>query len=147
MVAEGSGPRLLFNRAFALTITAMVAVFFGRTLFGHGNPIFDELNRGSFRRAAHPLYGSKMGIDGAVYKLLFRRTSAFTISIMVGAVFFERMFDQTGNAIFEELNRGAEGRAKVRRMQARVLAELAEVELECEFAAHGSEGEEGRQHL
>ncbi|XP_035291559.1 cytochrome b-c1 complex subunit 9-like [Anguilla rostrata] len=47
-----------------------------------------------------------MAITGAVYNLLFRRTSTFAISIMVGAVVFERMFDQGGDAIFEEMNRG-----------------------------------------
>ncbi|XP_061117241.1 cytochrome b-c1 complex subunit 9 [Conger conger] len=47
-----------------------------------------------------------MAITGAVYNLLFRRTSTFAITIMVGAVFFERMFDQGGDAIFEEINRG-----------------------------------------
>ncbi|KAL4636101.1 cytochrome b-c1 complex subunit 9 [Arapaima gigas] len=35
-----------------------------------------------------------------------RRTSTFAISIMVGAVFFERAFDQGGDAIFEQINRG-----------------------------------------
>ncbi|KAM9541271.1 cytochrome b-c1 complex subunit 9 [Salvelinus alpinus] len=47
-----------------------------------------------------------MSLAKGVYNLLFRRTSTFAVTIMVGAVFFERMFDQGGDAIFEQLNRG-----------------------------------------
>ena len=47
-----------------------------------------------------------MALAKSVYNLLFRRTSTFAITIMVGAVVFERMFDQGGDAIFEQLNRG-----------------------------------------
>ncbi|KAL4609686.1 cytochrome b-c1 complex subunit 9 [Arapaima gigas] len=49
---------------------------------------------------------SNMALFGNVYKVLFRRTSTFAITIMVGAVVFERVFDQAGDALFEELNRG-----------------------------------------
>ncbi|KPP60290.1 cytochrome b-c1 complex subunit 9-like [Scleropages formosus] len=47
-----------------------------------------------------------MALSQTVYNLLFRRTSTFAITIMVGAVLFERVFDQAGNAVFEQLNRG-----------------------------------------
>ncbi|KAI5096374.1 cytochrome b-c1 complex subunit 9 [Silurus meridionalis] len=47
-----------------------------------------------------------MALVRNVYNLLFRRTSTFAITIMVGAVFFERVFDQGGDALFESLNRG-----------------------------------------
>lgn len=47
-----------------------------------------------------------MALVSAIYQNLFRRTSTFAITIMVGAVFFERIFDQGGDAIFEQLNRG-----------------------------------------
>ncbi|XP_062867700.1 cytochrome b-c1 complex subunit 9 [Trichomycterus rosablanca] len=47
-----------------------------------------------------------MALAGSVYNLLFRRTSTFTITIMVGAVLFERLFDQGGDALFDNLNRG-----------------------------------------
>lgn len=47
-----------------------------------------------------------MALAKSVYNLLFRRTSTFAITIMVGAVFFERLFDQGGDAIFEQMNRG-----------------------------------------
>ncbi|XP_070707072.1 cytochrome b-c1 complex subunit 9 [Pempheris klunzingeri] len=47
-----------------------------------------------------------MALVKSVYNLLFRRTSSFAITIMVGAVLFERLFDQGGDAIFEQLNRG-----------------------------------------
>ncbi|XP_056289271.1 cytochrome b-c1 complex subunit 9 [Pseudoliparis swirei] len=47
-----------------------------------------------------------MALVKTVYNLLFRRTSTFAITIMVGAVLFERVFDQGGDALFEEINRG-----------------------------------------
>ncbi|XP_041667380.1 cytochrome b-c1 complex subunit 9 [Cheilinus undulatus] len=47
-----------------------------------------------------------MALAKSVYNLLFRRTSTFAITIMVGAIFFERMFDQAGDALFEQMNRG-----------------------------------------
>lgn len=47
-----------------------------------------------------------MSLTKSVYHLLFRRTSTFAITIMVGAVFFERLFDHGGDAIFEHMNRG-----------------------------------------
>ncbi|CAL8405945.1 cytochrome b-c1 complex subunit 9 [Gadus morhua] len=47
-----------------------------------------------------------MALAKTVYSLLFRRTSTFAVTIIVGAVFFERIFDQGGDAVFEQLNRG-----------------------------------------
>ncbi|KAG9335076.1 hypothetical protein JZ751_005752 [Albula glossodonta] len=47
-----------------------------------------------------------MALTKSVYNLLFRRTSTFAITVMIGAVFFERMFDQAGNAMFDQLNHG-----------------------------------------
>ncbi|XP_043090172.1 cytochrome b-c1 complex subunit 9 [Puntigrus tetrazona] len=47
-----------------------------------------------------------MALGRSVYNLLFRRTSTFAITIMVGAVVFERVFDQAGDAVFENINRG-----------------------------------------
>ncbi|KAK3555923.1 hypothetical protein QTP86_029770, partial [Hemibagrus guttatus] len=47
-----------------------------------------------------------MALARNVYNLLFRRTSTFAITIMVGAVLFERVFDQGGDALFDSLNRG-----------------------------------------
>lgn len=47
-----------------------------------------------------------MALARSVYNLLFRRTSTFAITIMVGAVVFERVFDQAGEAVFENINRG-----------------------------------------
>ncbi|XP_077866316.1 cytochrome b-c1 complex subunit 9-like [Saccoglossus kowalevskii] len=41
-----------------------------------------------------------------VYNTIFRRSSAFALSILVGAVFFERAFDQGGTALFESMNKG-----------------------------------------
>ncbi|XP_025932392.1 cytochrome b-c1 complex subunit 9 [Apteryx rowi] len=41
-----------------------------------------------------------------VYSSLFRRTSTFALTIVLGAVVFERAFDQGADAIFEHLNQG-----------------------------------------
>ena len=41
-----------------------------------------------------------------VYNLLFRRTSTFALTILVGAVFFERAFDQGADALWDRMNRG-----------------------------------------
>ncbi|XP_056303158.1 cytochrome b-c1 complex subunit 9 [Danio aesculapii] len=47
-----------------------------------------------------------MALSKTVYNLLFRRSSTFAVTVVVGAVFFERVFDQGGNALFEGINRG-----------------------------------------
>ncbi|XP_062446270.1 cytochrome b-c1 complex subunit 9 [Rhea pennata] len=41
-----------------------------------------------------------------VYGAFFRRTSTFALTIVLGAVVFERAFDQGADAIFEHLNQG-----------------------------------------
>ncbi|MBN3304262.1 QCR9 protein, partial [Amia calva] len=47
-----------------------------------------------------------MALGRQIYNLLFKRTSTFTLTIVVAAVVFERAFDQGGDALFEQLNRG-----------------------------------------
>uniref|UniRef100_A0A8D0HTS5 Complex III subunit 9 n=1 Tax=Sphenodon punctatus TaxID=8508 RepID=A0A8D0HTS5_SPHPU len=47
-----------------------------------------------------------MALVNKVYNLLFRRTSTFALTIVVGALVFERVFDQGGDALYEELNKG-----------------------------------------
>ncbi|XP_026888487.1 cytochrome b-c1 complex subunit 9 [Electrophorus electricus] len=47
-----------------------------------------------------------MALSRTLYGLLFKKTSTFAVTIMVGAVVFERVFDQAGDALFEGLNRG-----------------------------------------
>ncbi|XP_042661718.1 cytochrome b-c1 complex subunit 9 [Tyto alba] len=47
-----------------------------------------------------------MALLGRVYGALFRRTSTFALTIVLGAVLFERAFDQGADAIFEHLNEG-----------------------------------------
>ncbi|KAM4827104.1 cytochrome b-c1 complex subunit 9 [Thomomys bottae] len=44
--------------------------------------------------------------SGKLYSLLFRRTSTFALTIVVGALFFERAFDQGADAIYEQMNEG-----------------------------------------
>ncbi|XP_023046519.1 cytochrome b-c1 complex subunit 9 isoform X1 [Piliocolobus tephrosceles] len=43
-----------------------------------------------------------------LYSLLFRRTSTFALTIVVGVVFFERAFDQGADAIYDHINEGPE---------------------------------------
>ncbi|XP_048369940.1 cytochrome b-c1 complex subunit 9 [Sphaerodactylus townsendi] len=47
-----------------------------------------------------------MALGRQVYNLLFRRTSTFALTIVVGALFFERVFDQGADALYEHMNRG-----------------------------------------
>ncbi|XP_068127597.1 cytochrome b-c1 complex subunit 9 [Hyperolius riggenbachi] len=47
-----------------------------------------------------------MSILGTAYRSLFRRTSTFALTLVVGAVVFERAFDQGADALFEHLNQG-----------------------------------------
>ena len=42
----------------------------------------------------------------SVYQNVFRRTSTFALSILVGAFAFERVFDQGADYIFEVKNQG-----------------------------------------
>ena len=51
--------------------------------------------------------GGKMaGVAQKVYNALFRRTSTFAATIMLGAFCFERTFDVTSEYIFDSINRG-----------------------------------------
>ncbi|XP_006973014.1 cytochrome b-c1 complex subunit 9 [Peromyscus maniculatus bairdii] len=45
-------------------------------------------------------------ITSRLYSLLFRRNATFALTIVVGALFFERAFDQGADAIYENLNEG-----------------------------------------
>ena len=47
-----------------------------------------------------------MAFGTTVYNLLFRRTSTFALTILVGAVFFERVFDHGADALWDRMNRG-----------------------------------------
>ncbi|XP_055327757.1 cytochrome b-c1 complex subunit 9-like [Paramacrobiotus metropolitanus] len=46
------------------------------------------------------------GTGDLIYRNVFRRTSTFVLAIALGAFFFERAFDKTGNEIFERWNKG-----------------------------------------
>ncbi|XP_054992166.1 cytochrome b-c1 complex subunit 9-like [Sorex araneus] len=45
-------------------------------------------------------------ITAKLYSALFRRTSTFALTIAVGALFFERAFDQGADEIYEQINQG-----------------------------------------
>ncbi|XP_069726817.1 cytochrome b-c1 complex subunit 9 [Phaenicophaeus curvirostris] len=47
-----------------------------------------------------------MALLQQAYRGLFRRTSTFALTIVLGAVLFERAFDQGADAIFDRLNQG-----------------------------------------
>ncbi|XP_028680797.1 cytochrome b-c1 complex subunit 9 [Erpetoichthys calabaricus] len=47
-----------------------------------------------------------MALTSRFYNLFFKRTSVFTLSIVVGTVLFERVFDQAADGLFEQMNRG-----------------------------------------
>ncbi|XP_064024238.1 cytochrome b-c1 complex subunit 9 [Pogoniulus pusillus] len=47
-----------------------------------------------------------MALLRQVYAALLRRSSAFALTVVLGAVVFERAFDQGADAIFEHLNEG-----------------------------------------
>merc|ERR1712241_1129227 len=48
----------------------------------------------------------KMSFVTNIYQGLFRRTSTFTLTILVGALVFERAFDQGVDWVWETKNRG-----------------------------------------
>lgn len=50
-----------------------------------------------------------MGLGKTLYNTFFRRTSAFFITVLVGAVLFERAFDQGGDRMWERMNQGVSG--------------------------------------
>nr|XP_056715598.1 cytochrome b-c1 complex subunit 9 [Euleptes europaea] len=47
-----------------------------------------------------------MALGRQLYHLLFRRTSTFALTIIVGAVVFERVFDQGADALYDHMNKG-----------------------------------------
>ncbi|XP_067861849.1 cytochrome b-c1 complex subunit 9 [Heptranchias perlo] len=47
-----------------------------------------------------------MALMKQAYNLFFKRSSTFALSIVLGAIFFERFFDQVGDAVFDHLNDG-----------------------------------------
>ena len=47
-----------------------------------------------------------MSVGRTIYNALFRRTSTFVATILVGAVIFERTFDPFMDGVFYRMNRG-----------------------------------------
>ena len=47
-----------------------------------------------------------MALGRTLYNTFFRRTSAFFVTVLVGAVLFERAFDQGGDRLWERMNKG-----------------------------------------
>ena len=47
-----------------------------------------------------------MSVGRTVYNALFRRTSTFAVTIVIGAFAFERVFDEGMDNLWENMNRG-----------------------------------------
>ena len=47
-----------------------------------------------------------MAVGKTLYNMFFRRTSTFFATIVVGAVLFERAFDQGADRLWERMNKG-----------------------------------------
>ena len=47
-----------------------------------------------------------MGLTRTAYNLIFRRSSSFMLTMVVGAVVFERWYDFGADAIWENMNKG-----------------------------------------
>ena len=47
-----------------------------------------------------------MALGQTLYNTFFRRSSTFYVSVLVGAVVFERIFDKWADDLWENMNRG-----------------------------------------
>lgn len=47
-----------------------------------------------------------MALGQTLYNVFLRRSSTFVVTILVGAVFFERIFDKTTETMWDRMNRG-----------------------------------------
>ena len=47
-----------------------------------------------------------MGLARTLYGALFRRTSTFAATIIVGAIVFERIFDEGTEKLWDRMNQG-----------------------------------------
>ena len=50
--------------------------------------------------------GIRMSLGRTIYNALFRRTSTFVVTIVVGGFLFERVFDEGMDNLWENMNRG-----------------------------------------
>lgn len=46
-----------------------------------------------------------MTLAKQVYRVLLRRSATFALTVVVGALLFERAFDQSADSIFEQVNK------------------------------------------
>ncbi|KYN33350.1 Cytochrome b-c1 complex subunit 9 [Trachymyrmex septentrionalis] len=47
-----------------------------------------------------------MGFSSTLYNLVLKRTSTFTVAVLVSAFIFERGFDMASEKIFDTINKG-----------------------------------------
>ena len=48
----------------------------------------------------------KMALAATLNRILFKRPSAFLVTVVVGAIFFERAFDYSTDNLWERMNEG-----------------------------------------
>lgn len=48
----------------------------------------------------------KMALGRSLYNMVFRRTSTLFVTMIVGAVIFERMFEPNTDYLWERMNKG-----------------------------------------
>lgn len=75
-----------------------------------------------------------MALGRTLYNMFFRRTSTFFVTILVGAVFLERAFDQGGDRMWERMNQGVSGLLHVHRKYA---SHIKDVECMCGGTVQG----------
>lgn len=63
---------------------------------------------------------TKMALGRTLYNVFFRRTSTFFVTVLVGAVFLERAFDQGGDRMWERMNQGVSGQFPLRTLHIRI---------------------------
>ena len=53
-----------------------------------------------------------MALSKTIYNIFFRRTSTFFVTVLVGAVFFERAFEASTDTLWDRMNKGVRNKNK-----------------------------------
>ncbi|KAL3857740.1 hypothetical protein ACJMK2_012380 [Sinanodonta woodiana] len=64
-----------------------------------------------------------VSIATKIYQTLFRRTSTFALTIVVGTLFFERAFDEGTGYIFDRINAGKQYKDLKKQLELRAAKE------------------------
>lgn len=71
-----------------------------------------------------------MALARSLYNALFKRTSTFALTVIVGGIFFERAYDSWVDSLWERMNRGVRQggtRARVNNLEGERVELLLEV--------------------